>query len=248
MPDALNLLRMCAQLAACGLGLALRLGVPPAAPVLSIETVDVPWGEGTYHYVEELRLSAGRSAPLVLHSSIEHDVLAPIPGPRYSLGDRHVLLLGWSSTGGGAETLHALVLEVAPAGVRLQRHLTLTRDRGSSVLFVRRVAPAEILLGLLEPGAPWSISEEEGYSLVLGHAPRERLSWRRVRKLVYVAAEPRVTDYVYAPPFGSVINGALVRDGTVGQGLLRLPRFARPVPLAWLTVGPDRIALSAPPR
>jgi hypothetical protein len=56
----LNILRMYAPLATCVLGLALRLGVAQAAPVLKNETVDVPWGDGTYHYVEELRLSAGQ--------------------------------------------------------------------------------------------------------------------------------------------------------------------------------------------
>src|SRR4029077_4562706 len=68
---------------------------PRGEPVLKLETVDVPWGStGTYHYVDELRGSAGSSAPLILRSSLEGDVLAPIPGPQYPLGDRHVLLLG----------------------------------------------------------------------------------------------------------------------------------------------------------
>src|SRR5262249_43236472 len=157
-----NILRKCALLAACGLGLPLSLGIARAASILKIETVDVPWGEtGTYHYVKELCLSAGSTAPLVLRTSVEHDVLAPIPGPQYPLGDRHVLLLGWSSTGAGAETLHALVLAVTPAGVQLRRHLTMTRDRGSSLLIVRRVAPAELLLGLLEPRASASADDED---------------------------------------------------------------------------------------
>jgi hypothetical protein len=245
-----NILRQCAQLSAWGLGLALCLGVTPASPVVQVETVDVPWGEtGTYHYVQELRLRAGQSAPLVLRTSLEHDVLAPIPGPQYPLGDRHVLLMGWSSTGGGTETLHAMVLEVAPAGVRLRRHLTMTRNRGNSVLFVRRVAPAEVLLGLLEPAEGPPRYEEDDYSLVLGPARGERLSWPQVRKLAYEAAELRATDYVYAPPFGTVINRALLPDGTtVGKSLLRIPRFAGPVSVSWLTVGPGRIAVSPPPH
>src|SRR6202035_4882064 len=101
----------------------------------------------------------------------------------------------------------------------------MTRDRACSVFIVRRVAPAEVLLGLLEPDA-LPTADNEDWSLVLGPAPRKQLNWRQVRKLVYAAAEPRATDLFYAPPFGSVINGALVPDGTVG--VEHIPRFPRP--------------------
>jgi hypothetical protein len=245
-------LRKCVHLATWGLGLVLGFGVARAELVLKIETIDVPWGEtGTYHYVEELRLSAGPSAPLVLRTSFEHDVFAPIPGPQYPLGDRHVLLLGWSSTGAGAETLHALVLEVGPTGVHLRRHVTMTRSRGDSVLIVRRVAPAEILLGFLDPGPPEGNGNDQDYSLVLGTSRKERLSWPQVGKLVYVTTEPRPTDYFYAPPFGSTIEArdpfhrVLVRDGAVGSETLVKLVHAH---VAWLTVDPEHVTVSAPPH
>jgi len=238
--------RRCAHLAAGGLGLALSLGIARAQAVLKVETVDVPWGAtGTYHYVDELRLSAGPSgAPLVLRSDLEHDVLAPIPGPQYPLGDRHVLLLGWSSTGGGAETLHALVLEVTPAGLRLRRHLTMTRDRGSSLLLVRRAATAKLLLGLLEPLGPAAYGDED-YSLVLGPAAGERLSWTQVRRLAYVNVEVRATDSFYAPPFGATVGRALVNDGAVGSEPF-VQKLVHPR-VAWIAVGPEDVALSPPP-
>jgi hypothetical protein len=130
-----------------------------------------------------------------------------------------------------------------PAGVQLRRHLTMTRDRGSSVLIVRRVAAAELLLGLLEPRGP--AAGDEDYSLVLGPARSERLSWRQVRKLVYVATEPRATDLFYAPPSGATVDRILVRDGTVGSDPIL--KLAHPR-VTWLTVGPEGIAVSAPPH
>jgi hypothetical protein len=165
------------------------------------------------------------------------------------LGHRHVLLLGWSSTGGGAETLHALVLEVAPTGVELRRHVELTRPRSDSVLIVRRLAPTEILLGFLEPAAGPRRSEEDDYSLVLGSDRAEQLSWPEVRKLSYTAIEPHPSDYFYAPPFGSRMEATgsipfvLVRDGAVGSD--PLARLVRPH-VAWLKVSPERVAVSAP--
>jgi hypothetical protein len=243
------------RLGLSGLATTVLSGVASAAPVLKVDTVDVPWGEtGQYHYVDELRLSVGSSAPAVLRTSLEGDDLAPIPGPQYPLGDNHVLLLGWSSTGGGAETLHAMVFEIAPAGVQLRRHLTMTRDRWSSLLVVRRVAPAEVLLGFLEPPGGPARSEEDDYSLVLGPDRGDRLSWPRVRKLAYAVSEPLDNDYYYAPPFGSVISGVLVADGTLGSHVLHVLevlKTAAPLPrprFAWLTLTPDGAAVAAPPH
>src|SRR6476620_9272731 len=113
------------------------------APVLKVETA-WPKGTGTTHYADELRLSAGASAALVLKTDPGGGKLIPVPGPQYPVDDTHVLLLGWSSHGGGMQTIHALLLRVENDTVTLQRELMLTMARNASALIVRRDGPNQI--------------------------------------------------------------------------------------------------------
>src|SRR5260221_10384799 len=101
-----------------------------AVPILKVETVS-PAGTGTTHYAVELRLSVGASAPLVL-KTVPGGKLIPLPGPQYPIDDAHVLLLGWSSYGGGMQTIHALLVHLENGNVTLQRELTLTTSRTAS--------------------------------------------------------------------------------------------------------------------
>jgi hypothetical protein len=170
------------------------------APVLKVDAVSSAGDTGTYHYVDELRLSVGGSAPLMLRSDVKNDRLVPIPGPQYPIGDEHVLLLGWSSYGGGMETIHALLLHVEDHRVILHRELLLTTARTDSVLLIRRDAPDTVLLGIPE----WSggrLHEEDEWALVLGPAKAEHLDAGQVRSLPFVAVTRRTTDLLYAPPF-----------------------------------------------
>jgi len=172
-----------------------------AAPVLKVEAVSPEPGDtGTFHSVDELRLSVGNSAPLILR--YQHDgVPIPIPGPQYPVGDKNVLLLGWSSYGGGTETIHALLLHVEKDRVTLQRELKLTTTRASSALLIRRAGSDSILLGVPEPnGSP---RNEDEWSLVLGPGKVEHLDLLQVRKFLSVVEERRNTDALYSPPFQS---------------------------------------------
>ena len=123
------------------------------APVLKVETA--AQGTGTMHYADELRLSAGASAALVLKTDPGGGKLIPVPGPQYPVDDTHVLLLGWSSYGGGMQTVHALLLQVEDGAVTLQRELTLSAmARNASPLIVRRDGPNKFALGYRRAGRP----------------------------------------------------------------------------------------------
>src|SRR5258708_718362 len=151
------------------------------APILKVEAVAAkPHDTGTVHDGGELRLSvAGSSAPLILRSDPKSGRLVPIPGPQYPIGGEHVLLLGWSSSGSGMETIHALLLHVENDRVILQRELSLTTDRHNAALLIRRGGRRDtILLGIPE----WSAAHnEDEWSLVFCPAKVERLDSGPIR-------------------------------------------------------------------
>jgi hypothetical protein len=188
--------------------------------VLKIEAAaPAPGSSGTMHFVNELRLSAGSSAPLILKSEPAGGKLIPIPGPQYRIDDSHVLLLGWSSYGGGMQTIHALLVQVDNGNVTLQRELTLTAARTASALIVRRDGPNDIRLGVGEPAA--RMSNETDWLLVFGPDSDQRLDMAQIRKLAFAAEAKREADILYAPPFQNA-------------------RF--PVRVAWLSVSARRFA------
>ena len=168
-----------------------------AAPMLKVESL-APTGTGTTHYAVEMRLSTGASEPLILRTQ-PGGKLIPVPGPQYPIDDSHVLLLGWSSYGGGMQTLHALLVQVDNSGVKLQRELTLTAARMASPLIVRRDEPNGLLLGVGEPGP--RLFNEGDWSLVLGPTKEDHLDIGRIRKLAFVTEAKREADELYAPPF-----------------------------------------------
>jgi len=167
-----------------------------AAPVLKVESV-WPKGTGTMHYADELRLSVGASAPLLLKTDSGGGKLIPVPGPQYAVDDTHVLLLGWSSFGGGMQTLHALLLHVENDTITLQCELTLTMARDASAFIVRRDGPNQIRLGIGEPGS--RLFNERDWLLVFGPDSDQRLDIAQIRKLAFAAAAKREPDALYAP-------------------------------------------------
>jgi hypothetical protein len=168
-----------------------------AAPVLKVESL-APTGTGTTHYAVEMRLSTARSEPLVLKTQ-PGSKLIPVPGPQYPIDDSHVLLLGWSSYGGGMQTLHALLVQVENGSVKLQRELTLTAARMASPLIVRRDGLNGLLLGVGEPGP--RLFNEGDWLLVLGPGKEDQLNIGAIRKLAFVSEAKRDADELYAPPF-----------------------------------------------
>ena len=168
-----------------------------AVPILKVEVAaPAPGSSGTMRFVDELRLSVGASAPLALKTD-PGTKLVPIPGPQYRIDDTHILLLGWSSYGGGMQTIHALLVQVENDRVTLQRELTLTTARTASVLIVRRDGPNEIGVG--RPAG--RLHDENDWLLVFGPAKDQRLNITQIRKFAFAAEAKREADTLYAPPF-----------------------------------------------
>ena len=165
-------------------------------PVLKVDTV-WPIGTGTMLYADELRLSAGASAALLLKTDPASGKLIPVPGPQYAVDATHVLLLGWSSHGGGMQTLHALLLHVENNTVTLRRELTLTAARIASALIVRRDGPNQIRLGIGEPAA--RMLSERDWLLAFGPDNDQRLDIAQLRKLAFATESKREADALYAP-------------------------------------------------
>jgi len=191
-----------------------------ADAILKVEAaVPAPGSTGTMHFVDELRLSVGSSAPLILKSEPASGKLIPIPGPQYRIDDSHVLLLGWSSCGGGMQTIHALLVQLNNGKLALQRELTLTTARTASLLIVRHDGPNEIHLGVGEPAA--RMLSDGDWLLAFGPDNDQRLDIAQIRKLAFAARQKREADTLYAPPFQNA-------------------RF--PARVAWLSVSADGFA------
>jgi hypothetical protein len=170
-----------------------------AVPILKVEVAAAASGSaGTMHFADELRLSVGGSALLVLKSE-PGGKLIPIPGPQYPIDGTHVLLLGWSSYGAGMQTIHAMLVHLEGGHVTLQRELTLTTARTASVLIVRRNGPNEIRLGIGEPAG--RLHDENDWLLILGPDRDQRLNMAQIQKLPFAAEAKREADALYAPPF-----------------------------------------------
>src|SRR5438477_12187030 len=76
-----------------------------ANPALTVQATYPEGDSGTTHYAETLTLSIAGSRSLRLPGS---DL--PIPGPSFRLPDGRFILLGWSSSGSGMQTMHALLV------------------------------------------------------------------------------------------------------------------------------------------
>jgi hypothetical protein len=172
-------------------GRAIAAPAPP--PELRVTAV-IPDGQtGTMHYAERLQIAIGDAGPLTIH-----DELTPIPGPHYRLPDGRFVLLGWSSTGAGMESLHAMLLRVRDRQVVRDQELIVTSDRPSAVLLIRREEDG-IRIGIPEPSHQFIHSGDE-WSLSAGEHC-EPLDLSQIYKLTYVNVRPKAHDFVYAPPF-----------------------------------------------
>ena len=196
---------------------------PTAAPELKVEFSAQEGDTGTMHYVDELRLSAGAGAPLVLASHPDEDLLFPFPGPQYPIGDHAVLLLGWSSTGAGMGSLQALLFHIDGNQAVLHRKLISRTDRWHTAWRVRRSGNA-VWLGMSEATGP--LHSEGDWYLDLGDPQAQRLDLDAMRKLAYVDVEKGAADFLYSAP-------------------MPLPA---PTRVAWVVVEPDGVFLRDQPR
>ena len=170
-----------------------------AASDLVVE-VDCPDGNtGTMHYADGLTLTAPCAPPLRLEGKAAQDgTLLPLPGPSFRLPGARYLLLGWSSSGGGLQGVHALLLACGDERLRLVDRLDVVTDRAHAGLLVQQDADGSVALGLPPPPeaplhepAAWSLSDSGGASA---------LTLESMRRFVYVPLPSNRADPFYAPP------------------------------------------------
>ncbi len=150
---------------------------------------------GTMHYAERVEIRAGRGQAIVLKTDVEKGVLAPLIEKQVGAGPKHTLLLGWTSWGGGMQTIHALLVERTDAGVVLHDQLAVTTGRRSAGVFVATKG-AEPRIGIPEPRK--GIHRPSDWKISFGG---KTLDLKAIRALPY-AAEGIPRDALhYGPPF-----------------------------------------------
>jgi hypothetical protein len=194
------------------------LAAPPVLRVEAHTTQDT----GTMRYADRLVVRYG-IAELVLATNLAESVQRPFPGPQYPVGDEHVVLLGWSSWGGGMTTLHAMLFHADGDRLALTSSLTLTGDRVDTAFVVRRDGADRVLIGIPQPSE--TVHEPLDWSLKIGDGSERDID--AIRKLPFVAAQRRTADTVYAP------NRTRHGDGEA----------ALPPHVAWITATPDGFAI-----
>jgi hypothetical protein len=166
-----------------------------AKPALTVQATYPEGRTGTMHFAETLTLSIGESRPLRVHAPRFY---LPIPGPSFRLPDGRFVLLGWSSTGSGMETMHALLVGEHAGAVTLFDHLIYDTDRNHAALLVRTEPDGSVLIGVPEPLD--RLHDEEEWSLEYGIARTHQMRISAIRKLSFQAVTSRSNDVFYAPP------------------------------------------------
>jgi hypothetical protein len=162
---------------------------------------------GTKHSADELTLSIGSARPLHLTGTMDERL--PLPGPTFRVGDSRFILLGWSSSGAGMESVHVLLVGVERGSVRALDTLVATTDRFHARLLVRTNPDGSMLIGLPEP-LPEPLHDEGDWSLRYGSPGVHRLNMAEIRRLPFQRLESLPRDYVYAPPMFEIRQVARV--------------------------------------
>ena len=171
---------------------------------LTVQT-QYPEGEtGTTHFVETLTLSITSARPLRVPGSF-----LPIPGPSFQLPDARFILLGWSSPGGGMQSMHALLVGVRAGSVTLFDQLIYFTDRLNAAFLVRIEPDGSVLIGIPEPRSDFLPYEDE-WSLQYGLPRSHRFLIDSIHKLSFERVASRSNDIFYAPPTNATARTARV--------------------------------------
>jgi len=165
-----------------------------AKPALTIQATYPEGDTGTMHFAETLTLSIGAARPLRVPGSF-----LPIPGPSFRLSDGRFLLLGWSSTGSGMQSMHALLVGDRAGVMTLFDHLIYDTDRPHAALLVRAGPDGSVWIGVPEPSSDFLHNEDE-WSLQYGLSHKRHLLIGAIRKLSFETVISRSDDVFYAPP------------------------------------------------
>ena len=173
---------------------------------------------GTMHFAEAVTLKIGTARPLVL----EGDFL-PIPGPHFRMGSSRFILLAWSSSGAGMQSVHVLSLGVQNGAVTLIGELELSADRLNSGLWVRSRPSLAIMLGIPEPPTDFVHGEDEWF-LRYGKKDQDLLDLKGLRGLAFERATPGPDDLFYSPPFNrSPFPGRVAWISVASSGMFVIP-------------------------
>ena len=129
-----------------------------AEGIPTVEVLEGPW-EGTMHDAAEVRIGGARFV-----SDVARGELVPLFRRRVTLDADHELILGWSSWGGGEQSLHAWIVEHHGAEVAIVDRLEVRQLRGTSALFLQRTRTG-LALGFPPPDpgrpldGPWLATE-----------------------------------------------------------------------------------------
>jgi hypothetical protein len=201
--------------------IALTAAAQTAKPALNVQATYREGRTGTMHFAETLTLSIAGSRPLQIpRTNIRMGSYLPIPGPSFRLPDGRFILLGWSSSGGGMETIHALLVGDRAGAVTVFDHLIYDTDRFHATVLVRTEPDGSVLIGVSEPLD--RLHDEEDWSLQYGLRRKHRLLIAAIRKLAFETITSRSDDVFYAPPFNATLRTgrvAWVHVASSGFGL-----------------------------
>ena len=158
---------------------------------------------GTMHYAERLEVFSGRGRPLVFVTDVEKGVLAPLVERQVPVAPRHFLLLGWSSWGGGMETVQALLVRADPGGVVLRDRLELTTDRASAGVLLRTDG-GRVRIGIPRPAE--RVHAPEDWELSVAGRMLDLAGIRSLRYAARTGADAAAAPY--CPPLGVEPPGA----------------------------------------
>ena len=160
----------------------------------ALELKQVNDSGGTMHFASKTVLSCaacGRPLQLATSALIDHVV---------DLGESRFLLLGWSSGGGGEQSVHALLVRLGTNGPELVDQLVWSTTRADRGILIAS-SPEGWRIGLPQPRPSSDLDFEPSLSVTsLGRTSR------RVTKLVkagFFAPLPEgLAAFAYCPPFG----------------------------------------------
>ncbi len=162
--------------------------------------IEVAWWTmtGTTHVADELVITTKRGK-LRLESDEESGLAIPLVEKVYSAGRGRWVVLGWSSFGGGMETVHAWIVDATP---RVIDKLEWTTDRSHAGVVVD--ASNGVRVGIPLPIGAGSddgddhLHDDEGWQLA--HGTRS-LSLANVTKLPASETSLASLPGYYTPPF-----------------------------------------------
>jgi hypothetical protein len=184
--------------------LSLAAAAQTAKPALTVQATYPEGDSGTTHYAETLTLSIAGSRSLRVPGS---DL--PIPGPSFRLPDGRFILLGWSSSGSGMQTMHALLVGDRAGAVTLLDHLAYQTDRHNAALLIRTKPDGSVVIGVPEPSQGF-LHDEDEWTFQYGILRTHQMRIRAIRKLSFQAVTSQSSDVFYAPPTNATPRTARV--------------------------------------